>query len=94
MTMLEDYDNQGQQRGNLGIPSVPLGAKQTSELCKLLKSPPVETQKKLIALLRDREMGRHSQKYIVERQKSKNIVFLVLYQNPPDIKTVELMLVN
>ena len=39
-------------------------------------------------------MGRHSQKYIVEKQKSKNIVFLVLYQNPPDIKTVELMLVN
>ena len=39
-------------------------------------------------------MGKYSQKYIVERQKSKNMVFLVLYQNPPDIKTVELMLVN
>ena len=54
MTMLEDYDNQGQQRGNLGIPSVPLGAKQTSELCELLKSPPAGTEEKLMALLRDR----------------------------------------
>ncbi|MEB3341825.1 bifunctional aconitate hydratase 2/2-methylisocitrate dehydratase [Okeania sp.] len=52
--MLENYDNQVQQRADLGIPPLPLDAGQTSELCELLKSPPVGTEEKLLELLRDR----------------------------------------
>ncbi|MCL2923977.1 MAG: bifunctional aconitate hydratase 2/2-methylisocitrate dehydratase [Trichodesmium sp. MAG_R04] len=52
--MLEDYNNQSQQRATLGIPPLPLNAEQTSGLCEMLKSPPIGIEEKLIALLRDR----------------------------------------
>ena len=54
MTILEDYNNQSRQRATLGIPPLPLDAEQTSNLCELLKSPPIGIEEKLIALLRDR----------------------------------------
>ena len=54
MTMLEDYNNQSQQRATLGIPPLPLDAEQTSDLCEGLKNPPIGIEEKLIALLRDR----------------------------------------
>ena len=50
--MLENYNNQIQQRGTLGIPPLPLDAEQTSDLCELLKSPPIGTEEKLMTLLR------------------------------------------
>ncbi|NEQ78129.1 MAG: bifunctional aconitate hydratase 2/2-methylisocitrate dehydratase [Okeania sp. SIO2C9] len=52
--MLDNYENHVKQRADLGIPPLPLDAQQTSELCELLKSPPVGTEEKLMALLRDR----------------------------------------
>ena len=52
--MLEAYRKQEEARAALGIPALPLTAKQTTELCELLKNPPGADQEELFALLRDR----------------------------------------
>ena len=52
--MLEAYRKQAAEREALGIPSLPLNAQQTSELCELLKNPPEEEKEALLILLRDR----------------------------------------
>ncbi len=52
--MLEAYREQVKSRAALGIPPLPLDAKQTSELCELLKNPPPGEEETLLHLLRDR----------------------------------------
>jgi aconitate hydratase 2 / 2-methylisocitrate dehydratase len=52
--MLESYRQQVAERAALGIPPLPLDAKQTSELCELLKNPPAGEEETLLHLLRDR----------------------------------------
>ncbi|BAZ38102.1 bifunctional aconitate hydratase 2/2-methylisocitrate dehydratase [Calothrix sp. NIES-4101] len=52
--MLESYRKHLEERAALGIPPLPLDAKQTSELCELLKNPPVGEEQVLLELLRDR----------------------------------------
>ncbi len=52
--MLEKYRQHSQQRAALNIPPLPLDAAQTSELCELLKAPPVGEEETLLHLLRDR----------------------------------------
>ncbi|MEH2414792.1 bifunctional aconitate hydratase 2/2-methylisocitrate dehydratase [Nostoc sp.] len=52
--MLEQYRKQVAERAALGIPPLPLDAKQTSELCELLKNPPKGQEEILLHLLRDR----------------------------------------
>ena len=52
--MLELYRKHVAQRAALGIPPLPLDAKQTSELCELLKNPPKGQEVILLHLLRDR----------------------------------------
>lgn len=52
--MLESYRQHLAQRAALGIPPLPLDAKQTSELCELLKNPPAGEESTLLHLLRDR----------------------------------------
>jgi aconitate hydratase 2/2-methylisocitrate dehydratase len=52
--MLESYRKHVEERALLGIPPLPLDAKQTSELCELLKNPPAGEEETLLHLLRDR----------------------------------------
>jgi aconitate hydratase 2 / 2-methylisocitrate dehydratase len=52
--MLSAYHQLVESRAALGIPPLPLDAKQTSELCELLKNPPPGEEKMLLHLLRDR----------------------------------------
>ena len=52
--MLESYRKQAEERTALGIPPLPLDAKQTSELCELLKKPPEGEAEFLLHLLRER----------------------------------------
>ncbi|WGV28871.1 bifunctional aconitate hydratase 2/2-methylisocitrate dehydratase [Halotia branconii] len=52
--MLEEYRQHVAQRAALGIPPLPLDAKQTSDLCELLKKPPKGEESTLLHLLRDR----------------------------------------
>ncbi len=52
--MLESYYKHKEERAKLGIPPLPLTAKQTSQLCKFLKNPPKELREELLMLLRDR----------------------------------------
>ncbi|MBN3891639.1 MAG: bifunctional aconitate hydratase 2/2-methylisocitrate dehydratase [Nostoc sp. JL31] len=52
--MLEQYRKHVAERAALGIPPLPLDAKQTSELCELLKNPPKGQEDILLHLLRDR----------------------------------------
>jgi aconitate hydratase 2/2-methylisocitrate dehydratase len=52
--MLESYRQHVAERAALGIPPLPLDAKQTSELCELLKHPPTGEAETLLELLRDR----------------------------------------
>ena len=52
--MLESYRKHVAQRAALGIPPLPLDAKQTSELCELLKNPPKGQEEILLHLLSDR----------------------------------------
>lgn len=51
--MLESYRKDVESRAKLGIPPLPLDAKQTSELCELLKNPPSGEAETLLHLLRD-----------------------------------------
>ncbi|MGI8502746.1 MAG: hypothetical protein ACR2LR_16660, partial [Hassallia sp.] len=52
--MLEQYRQHVAERAQLGIPPLPLDAKQTSELCELLKNPPTGEEETLLELLCDR----------------------------------------
>lgn len=52
--MLEQYRQHVVERAQLGIPPLPLDAKQTSELCELLKNPPKGEEDTLLHLLSDR----------------------------------------
>ncbi|MFB2833148.1 bifunctional aconitate hydratase 2/2-methylisocitrate dehydratase [Floridanema evergladense] len=52
--MLSAYRQQVEERAKLGIPPLPLSAQETSELCELLKNPPVGEEEYLVELLRDR----------------------------------------
>ncbi|MBD2554347.1 bifunctional aconitate hydratase 2/2-methylisocitrate dehydratase [Limnothrix sp. FACHB-708] len=52
--MLEAYRQQVAERGQLGIPPLPLDAAQTSDLCKLLETPPAGEEEFLMHLLCDR----------------------------------------
>ncbi|MEH2316572.1 bifunctional aconitate hydratase 2/2-methylisocitrate dehydratase [Nostoc sp.] len=52
--MLESYRKDVADRGALGIPPLPLDAKQTSQLCELLKNPPKGQEDILLHLLSDR----------------------------------------
>ncbi|MEH2247639.1 bifunctional aconitate hydratase 2/2-methylisocitrate dehydratase [Nostoc sp.] len=52
--MLESYRKDVAERGALGIPSLPLDANQTSQLCELLKNPPKGQEEILLHLLSDR----------------------------------------
>ncbi len=52
--MLEQYRQHVVERAALGIPPLPLDAKQTSELCELLKNPPKGEEDTLLHLLSDR----------------------------------------
>ena len=52
--MLESYRKHAEERASLGIPPLPLDAKQTSELCELLKNPPTGEEEFLLNLLRER----------------------------------------
>ncbi|MFM6246042.1 MAG: bifunctional aconitate hydratase 2/2-methylisocitrate dehydratase [Dolichospermum sp.] len=52
--MLAEYQQHTQERAKLDIPPLPLDAKQTSELCELLKNPPPGQEILLLHLLRDR----------------------------------------
>lgn len=52
--MLEQYRKHVAERAALGIPPLPLDAKQTSELCELLKNPPKGQEEVLLHLLSDR----------------------------------------
>ncbi|MEH2088741.1 bifunctional aconitate hydratase 2/2-methylisocitrate dehydratase [Nostoc sp.] len=52
--MLEQYRKHLAERAALGIPPLPLDAKQTSELCELLKNPPKGQEDILLHLLSDR----------------------------------------
>ncbi len=52
--MLESYRQHVAERAAQCIPPLPLDAKQTSELCELLKSPPPGEEETLLELLRDR----------------------------------------
>jgi aconitate hydratase 2/2-methylisocitrate dehydratase len=52
--MLEEYRQHTAERAELNIPPLPLDAPQTSELCELLKAPPIGEEETLLHLLRDR----------------------------------------
>ncbi|WP_017654434.1 bifunctional aconitate hydratase 2/2-methylisocitrate dehydratase [Fortiea contorta] len=52
--MLEKYRQNVVERAQLGIPALPLDAQQTSQLCELLKNPPVGEEDTLLHLLRER----------------------------------------
>ncbi|MEH1920251.1 bifunctional aconitate hydratase 2/2-methylisocitrate dehydratase [Nostoc sp.] len=52
--MLEQYRKHLAERAALDIPPLPLDAKQTSELCELLKNPPKGQEEILLHLLSDR----------------------------------------
>ncbi|MEH2213957.1 bifunctional aconitate hydratase 2/2-methylisocitrate dehydratase [Nostoc sp.] len=52
--MLEQYRKHVAERAALGVPPLPLDAKQTSELCELLKNPPKGQEEILLHLLSDR----------------------------------------
>ena len=52
--MLEAYRQHAAERAELGIPPLPLDAKQTTELCELLKNPPPGEKETLMHLIRDR----------------------------------------
>lgn len=54
MTWLETYHQHVEERAKLGIPPLPLNAKQTSHLCEMLQNPPEELKEELMMLLCDR----------------------------------------
>ncbi len=49
--MLDNYRQHVAERAALGIPPLPLTAKQTAELIELLKNPPAGEEQNLVELL-------------------------------------------
>jgi len=54
MSLIEDYKKHTQERAELGVPPLPLTAKQTAELVELLKESPVKEADYLLDLLKNR----------------------------------------
>ncbi len=54
MSLLEDYKAHTQERAKLGVPPLPLDARQTAELVELLKESPVKEPDYLLELLKNR----------------------------------------
>ncbi|ELS02706.1 aconitase B [Xenococcus sp. PCC 7305] len=52
--MLEAYRKHAAAREVQGIPALPLNAEQTSQLCEILKNPPIEEEETLLSLLTER----------------------------------------
>ena len=52
--MLDTYRQHVAERAALGIPPLPLTAKQTAELIELLKNPPAGEEQNLVELLTHR----------------------------------------
>jgi len=52
--MLQAYRQHVSERAELGIPALPLSARQTSELIELLKSPPAGEAEFLLELIWNR----------------------------------------
>ncbi len=49
--MLEAYRQHVTERAALGIPALPLSAKQTADLIELIKAPPKGEEKALVELI-------------------------------------------
>ena len=49
--MLEDYRKHVAERAAMGIPPLPLSAKQTADMIELLKNPPAGEEKFLVDLM-------------------------------------------
>ncbi len=54
MAFLEDYKAHTQERATLGVPALPLNAKQTAELVELLKAENIQEEDYLLDLLKNR----------------------------------------
>ncbi len=54
MGLIEEYKAHTEERAKLGVPPLPLNAKQTAELVELLKESPVKEPEYLLDLLRNR----------------------------------------
>jgi len=54
MSLIEEYKKHTEERAKLGIPPLPLTAKQTAELVELLKESPVKEPEYLLDLLKNR----------------------------------------
>ena len=54
MALIEEYKAHTQERAKLGVPPLPLTAKQTAELVELLKESPVKEPEYLLDLLKNR----------------------------------------
>jgi aconitate hydratase 2/2-methylisocitrate dehydratase len=54
MGLIEEYKAHTKERAELGVPPLPLTAKQTAELVELLKTSPVQESEYLLDLLRNR----------------------------------------
>ncbi len=54
MSLIEEYKKHTEERAKLGIPPLPLTAKQTAELVELLKESPVQEPEYLLDLLKNR----------------------------------------
>jgi aconitate hydratase 2/2-methylisocitrate dehydratase len=53
MSLIEDYRKHTEERAKLGVPPLPLTAKQTSELVKLLEQSPIVEKEYLLNLLKN-----------------------------------------
>jgi len=54
MSLIEDYKKHTEERAKLGIPPLPLNAKQVAELVELLKQDPIPEEEYLLDLLKNR----------------------------------------
>jgi len=52
--MLESYFKNESERGQMGIPPLPLNPEEIQELCRILENPPEEKKLSFLALLKDR----------------------------------------
>ncbi len=53
MSLIEEYKKHTEERAKLGVPPLPLTAKQTAELVELLKQNPIPEQDYLLDLLKN-----------------------------------------
>ena len=54
MSLIEDYRKHTEERAKLGVPPLPLTAKQVAELVELLKQDPIPEEEYLLDLLKNR----------------------------------------